>query len=297
MRSALADFLQHLGVEKDASPYTVKSYNEDLTQAIDYFEQHIAPEVAPRQITARHVRAWIAHLVDAGFARATIARRLAALRSFFRFLCRQGELSLNPAHGLRGPRQEKRLPKVLDSEQIVSLVESPPDDGPLGLRDRAILEVLYSAGMRVAELAGLNLEDLDLEGGMATARGKGRKERLVLLGPPAVNALQEWLAVRQTVAPKAASQTAVFLNKWGTRLTTRSIGRLLEKYVRQTGVGSDISPHTLRHTFATHLLDGGADIRAVQELLGHKSLGTTQIYTQVSTQRLRDSYDKAHPRA
>lgn len=297
MKEALADFLRYLSLEKNASTNTTKSYCEDLTQAIIFFEQALGKNVSFRQITPRHVRAFIAHQVEAGFARSTIARRLAALRSWFRHLCRQGLLAINPAQGLRGPRQEKRLPRVLDGEQVVQLIESPQADGPLALRDRALLEVLYSAGVRVSELAGLNLEDLDLEGGMATVRGKGRKERLVLLGPPAIEALQQWLAVRPSLGAKVVGQSAVFLNKNGTRLTTRSIGRVVEKYVRQTGVGKEISPHSLRHTFATHLLDGGADIRAVQELLGHKSLGTTQIYTQVSTQKLRDSYDKAHPRA
>jgi integrase/recombinase XerC len=297
MQEPLADFLRYLGLEKNASTNTVKSYREDLTQAVAFLQEQLGSQATVRQISARHLRAFIAHQVEAGFARSTVARRLAALRSWFRYLCRQGVLTTNPAHGLRGPRLEKRLPRVLDGEQAVALVEAPATEGPLALRDRALLEVLYSAGVRVGELAGMDLDDLDLEGGMATVRGKGRKERLVLLGPQAVEALRAWFAVRASIGVKAATQTAVFLNKNGTRLTTRSIGRLVEKYVQQTGVGKEISPHSLRHTFATHLLDGGADIRAVQELLGHKSLGTTQIYTQVSTQKLRDSYDKAHPRA
>ncbi|MFQ3651876.1 MAG: tyrosine recombinase XerC [Gemmataceae bacterium] len=297
MFEALADFLRYLALEKNASSNTVKSYREDLQHAITFFESQLGVSTAVRQITARHVRAFVAQQVEAGFARSTIARRLAALRSWFRYLCRQGLLTLNPAHGVRGPRPEKRLPRVLDGQQVVALVEAPQSDGPLGLRDRALLEVLYSAGVRVSELSGLDLDDLDLEAGIATVRGKGRKERLILLGPPAVDALHEWLAVRRSISPQAATQSAVFLNKNGTRLTVRSIGRIVGKYVKQTGVGKEISPHSLRHTFATHLLDGGADIRAVQELLGHKSLGTTQIYTQVSTHKLRDSYDKAHPRA
>ncbi|MGL4555124.1 MAG: tyrosine recombinase XerC [Gemmataceae bacterium] len=297
MQAAIADYLQHLTVEKNSSAYTVKAYREDLTQAVAFFVEHLgSPSPTPRQVSTRHVRAYVAQLSDR-FARSTIARRLASLRSWFRYLCRQGVLTTNPAHGVRGPRQVKHLPAVLDGEQIVRLVEAPPDGAAMALRDRAILESLYSGGLRVGELAGLNLDDLDLDGGLATVRGKGRKERLVLLGPPAVTALRAWLAARAAVAPIAANQAAVFLNKFGTRLTTRSVGRMVDKYVKTAGVGPDTSPHTLRHTFATHLLDGGADIRAVQELLGHKSLGTTQIYTHVSTQRLRDSYDKAHPRA
>jgi integrase/recombinase XerC len=297
MQAAMADYLTHLGVEKNASAYTVKSYREDLSQAVEFFAQQLgSPDAKPRQISTRHVRAFVAHLSER-YARSTIARRLAAVRSWFRYLCRQGVLTSNPAQGVRGPRQEKKLPAVLDGEQIVKLVEAPTSDEPLALRDRAILEALYSGGLRVGELAGLDLDDLDLDGGLATVRGKGRKERLVLLGPQAVAALRAWPNVRLSVSPRAAAQRAVFLNKLGTRLTTRSVGRMLEKYVKTTGVGPDTSPHTLRHTFATHLLDGGADIRSVQELLGHKSLATTQIYTHVSTQRLRESYDKAHPRA
>jgi integrase/recombinase XerC len=180
---------------------------------------------------------------------------------------------------------------------LVQLLEAPTGEEPLGLRDRAILETLYSAGLRVGELAGMDLADVDMDSGLATVRGKGKRERLVMLGPPALAALQGWLAARASVAEQAGSQRAVFLNKKGTRLTTRSIGRLLEKYLAQCGLDPRTSPHTLRHSFATHLLDRGADIRSVQELLGHRSLTTTQIYTHVTTQRLRDSYHKAHPRA
>jgi integrase/recombinase XerC len=207
-------------------------------------------------------------------------------------------LTNNPATGLRGPRQERKLPRFFSREEMLRLLEAPPADGPLGLRDRAILEVLYSAGLRVSELTGLELGDLDLGEGLATVRGKGRKERLALLGPPATQAINAWLPARQALAgPRALTQPALFLNRRGTRLTTRSVGRLLSKYLAQTGLDPEASPHTLRHSFATHLLDAGADIRSVQELLGHRSLGTTQMYTHVSTQRLRDSYHKAHPRA
>src|SRR5262249_2588755 len=177
------------------------------------------------------------------------------------------------------------------------LLEAPPADNPLGLRDRAILETLYSAGLRVGELTGLNRDDLDLDSGMLTVRGKGKRERLALLGRPALAALRDWLDAPTALGPRAQTQSAVFLNKNGTRLSSRSVGRLLEKYLAQAGLDPRTSPHTLRHSFATHLLDAGADIRSVQELLGHRSLATTQIYTHVSTQRLRDSYHKAHPRA
>jgi integrase/recombinase XerC len=296
---ALAEYLRHLSLEKNASAHTVKSYREDLTQAVEFFRTRLGTQTPqPEQLTARHLRAHLAWLSEQGYARSTIGRRLAAIRSWCRFLCRQGTLSAHPAMGLRGPRQEKRLPHFVTREDMARLLEAPPAGTPLGLRDRAILETLYSAGLRVSELTGLNVDDVELADGMATVRGKGRKERLALLGPPAVEAIQRWLPERQALAgPRAASQPALFLNRGGTRLTTRSVGRSLEKYLAQAGLDPRTSPHTLRHSFATHLLDAGADIRSVQELLGHRSLSTTQVYTHISTQRLRDSYHKAHPRA
>jgi integrase/recombinase XerC len=299
MEEVLADFLRHLALEKNASAHTVKSYREDLTQALDFFRsRHGGRTPPPAQLTTRLLRGHLAWLHEQGYARSTIARRLAAIRSWCRFLCRQGVLSANPAAGLRGPRQDRKLPHFVSREDMVRLLETPPAGTPLGLRDRAILETLYSAGLRVGELVGLDLGDVDLAGGLATVRGKGRRERLALLGPPAVEAIGRWLPVREALAgPRAASLPALFLNKNGTRLSARSVGRLLEKYLAVAGLDPRTSPHTLRHSFATHLLDAGADIRSVQELLGHRSLATTQVYTHVSTQRLRDSYHQAHPRA
>ena len=299
MREAMAEFLRHLGLEKNSSSNTVKSYREDLTQAVEFFTTKLGvASPRPAQLSTRLLRSYLAFLHDQGYAHSTIARRLAAVRSWCRFLCRQGVLTTNPATGLRGPRQEKHLPRFFSREEVLRLLEAPAGDTPLGLRDRALLEVLYSAGLRVGELVGLNLADLDPNEGLATVRGKGRKERLALLGPQATMAINAWLPARALLAgPRLAEQPALFLNKRGTRLTTRSVGRLVSKYLAQAGLNPEASPHTLRHSFATHLLDAGADIRAVQELLGHRSLGTTQIYTHVSTQRLRDSYDKAHPRA
>ena len=297
MDEALADFLRHLGLEKNSSAYTVKSYREDLTQAVGYFREKLAPVATPSRITTRHVRAYVAWLTEQHYARTTVARRLAALRSWFRFLCRQGSLSANPCDGVRGPRQDKKLPHFLTGDQIATLLVAPTGVEPLDQRDRAILETLYSAGLRVGELVGVNLDDLDLDDGAVTVRGKGRKERLAMLGAPAVRAIRQWFAVRDTFTGGATHQKAAFLNHRGGRLTTRSVGRLLEKYLALAGLDPRTSPHTLRHSFATHLLDAGADIRGVQELLGHKSLTTTQIYTHVTTQRLQDSYQKAHPRA
>jgi integrase/recombinase XerC len=295
MEEALAEFLRHLALEKNASAHTVKSYREDLIQALEYLQTRQV--LKPTQLTTRHVRAYLAWLHEQGYAKTTMARRMAALRSWCRFLCRQGELSANPANGLRGPRQDKKLPHFLSEQDMTRLLEAPPADTPLGLRDRAILEALYSAGLRVSELTGLNVDDIDRDSGLATIRGKGKRERLALFGPQALAALERWLVGREALSPRAARQSAVYLNRKGTRLTSRSVGRLVEKYLKLTGLDPRTSPHTLRHSFATHLLDRGADIRSVQELLGHRSLATTQIYTHVTTHRLRDSYHKAHPRA
>ena len=249
-------------------------------------------------MNTRLVRAYLAWLHEQGYAKSTIARRLAAVRSWCRFLCRQTVLKVNPADGLRGPRLDQKLPHFVQREDMLRLVATPPAEEPLGVRDRAILETLYSAGLRVSELTGLNVDDVDLDAGLATIRGKGRRERLAILGPYAVSAVRLWLGQRAViVARRPRAAVALFLNRAGTRLSSRSVGRMLEKYLAQAGLDPRTSPHTLRHSFATHLLDAGADIRSVQELLGHRSLSTTQIYTHVTTQRLRDSYHQAHPRA
>jgi integrase/recombinase XerC len=301
MDAAVAEFLRFLALEKNASHLTVKSYREDLTQAAAFFKDTCQAQ-EPGQLSSRHVRAFTVWLYEQKYAKTTIARRIAALRSWFRFLCRQGSLAANPADGLRGPRQDKKLPHFLGENALAQLLEAPPAT-PLGTRDKAILEILYSAGLRVSELTGLNSADVDLDAGLATVRGKGKKERLVFFGPDALASLNQWLKARATLVAGSKrqqgvkSKDAVFLNKNGTRLTSRSVGRLVEKYLAQTGLDPRASPHSLRHSFATHLLDRGADIRTVQELLGHRSLATPQIYTHVTTVRLKDSYDKAHPRA
>ena len=299
LEQGLAEYLTHLGLEKNASDKTVKSYREDLTQALSFARDRLKKgHVAPDDWTTRLLRAFVAWLHEQGYAKSTIARRLAAVRSFGKFLCRQGHLTQNPAQSLRGPRQDKKLPHFLTLADVRTLLAAPPDTTWAGRRDRAILETLYSAGVRVSELVGLDLADADLNDGIVTVKGKGKKERLALLGPAALAAIAGWLPDRAALLARARKDCpAVFLNKSGGRLTTRSVGRLLEKYLGAAGLDPRTSPHTLRHCFATHLLDAGADIRGVQELLGHKSLSTTQIYTHVSTQRLQQSYHKAHPRA
>ena len=208
---------------------------------------------------------------------------------------REGLVQNNPAKPLKNPRPDRKLPHFLTTDEIGKLLAAPPLDDSMALRDRAIFEVLYSAGLRVSELVAINDADIDFEDGFVRALGKGKRERLAPLGSHAIKALKRWLSVR--TAKKDATGIPVFVNKFGNRITTRSIGRMLEKYIKLTGLDIRTSPHTLRHSFATHLLDAGADIRSVQELLGHKSLTTTQIYTHVSTRRLRETYEAAHPHA
>jgi integrase/recombinase XerC len=299
LEQGLAEFLTHLALEKNASEKTAKSYREDLMQALAFTRKRLNKEhVSPGDWNTRLLRAFVSWLHEQGYAKSTVARRLAAIRSFGKYLCRQGVLSVNPAQGLRGPRPDKKLPHFLTLADVQILLAAPPDADWAGRRDRAILETLYSAGVRVSELVGLDMSDADLNDGVATVRGKGKKERLVLLGPAAVDAINEWLPDRAGILDSSRRQTdAVFLNKNGGRLTTRSVGRLLTKHLRIAALDPRTSPHTLRHSFATHLLDAGADIRGVQELLGHKSLNTTQVYTHVTTQRLQESYQKAHPRS
>jgi integrase/recombinase XerC len=298
MQAAVGRFLKYLRVERNASELTSKSYREDLTALVEYLTELQGRVPAPQDVSTVDLRGYIAALHEADYAKTTIARRLASMRSFFRFGQREGWTKGNPAKPLRNPRKPRSLPHFLSSEDILSLLGAPPVTEPLGLRDRAILETLYSAGLRVSELAGLNDGDLDLAGGALRVRGKGRRERVAPVGSYAVAALEDWRAVRKlSPKEKQGPPAPVFVNKFGRRLTTRSVGRLLEKYLKITGLDRRTTPHTLRHSFATHLLDAGADIRSVQELLGHKSLVTTQIYTHVSTAGLRAAYERAHPRA
>ncbi|HEX4149475.1 MAG TPA: tyrosine recombinase XerC, partial [Pirellulales bacterium] len=292
MQAEIDRFLKYLRVERNASPLTEKSYGEDLAALGAYLSEYHGGACEPGEITTLDLRGYVSSLHEAGFAKTSIARRLASMRSFFRFGQRDGWAKTNPAKPLRNPRKSRSLPHFLSSEDLGRLLVAPPADEPLGLRDRAILETLYSAGLRVSELVGLNDSDLDLTHGVLRVRGKGRRERLSPIGSFAAKALVAWQRVRK-VQKTRDDQVPVIVNKFGRRLTTRSVGRLLEKYLKTTGLDRRTTPHTLRHSFATHLLDRGADIRSVQELLGHKSLITTQIYTHVSTATLRAAYEKA----
>ncbi|MEZ6133868.1 MAG: tyrosine recombinase XerC [Pirellulaceae bacterium] len=298
MHSEVAQFLKYMSVEKNASELTIKSYREDLIDLAEYLIEQLGSGVRPRDVTPRDLRGYAAALHEAGYARNSISRKLASLRSFYRFAQRQQLCDTNPAKPLRNPRGQRKLPHFLSSEEIGKLLTAPPTRDTLGLRDRAILETMYSAGLRVSEVVGLSDGDIDLEDAIARVRGKGRKERLAPLGRYSLEALADYRRVRLLSAKSnLGRQSPVFANRFGDRLTTRSVGRMLEKYILETGLDTRTSPHTLRHSFATHLLDRGADIRSVQELLGHKSLVTTQIYTHLSTANLREVYLKAHPRA
>jgi integrase/recombinase XerC len=299
MQTEVGRFLQYLNAERNASALTLKSYREDLANLAAFLGESYgdrAPDAG--HVTTLDLRGYLAHLHQQQYAKTTIARRLAALRSFFRFGQREGWAKSNPAKPLRTPRRSRHLPHFLSSDELGRLLETPTVANASGLRDRAILETLYSAGLRVSELVGLNDGDLDFAADVLRVRGKGRRERLSPIGSHASRALRLWLGERK-LHPKEKQGLAapVFVSRLGKRLTTRSVGRLLEKYLRESGLDQRTTPHTLRHSFATHLLDRGADIRSVQELLGHKSLVTTQIYTHVSTAALRAAYEKAHPRA
>ncbi|MGL4514059.1 MAG: tyrosine recombinase XerC [Lacipirellulaceae bacterium] len=298
MLREVAQYLRRLERERGASEHTVKAYREDLTALADYLANDDGRTPDPRAITTSDLRGYAAALGEAGYAKTTVSRRLASTRSFFRFAMREGWVAANPAAALTNPRKAQKLPHFLADDEVARLLATPPSDTAAGRRDRAMLETLYSAGLRVSELVGANDGDLDLEQGLLRVRGKGRKERLAHLGSYATSALRAWLADR-TLAPSEAhgEGAPLFTSRFGKRLTTRSVARALEKHLKVAGLDLRTSPHTLRHSFATHLLDRGADIRSVQELLGHASLTTTQVYTHVSQQNLRAAYEKAHPRA
>lgn len=299
MQTAAQGFLRYLRIERNASELTLKSYGEDLNSFADYLQDRVGSVPSVEQIDIPMLRAFVSYLHECNYARTTIARRLACLRSMFRYTTREGITASNPAKALRTPRIGRSLPKFLSTPQVNQLIDAPIASETLGARDKAILETMYSAGLRVAELVGLNIEDWDRSANVIRVRGKGRKERIAPIGKFAAAALEEWLDVRKP-SPKgtASDGKAMFLNRFGKRLTTRSIGRMLLGHLQQAGMDPKCAtPHTLRHTFATHLLDGGADLRSVQEMLGHKSLTTTQIYTHVSTRRMRETYETSHPHA
>lgn len=304
MRHYIDRFVTHLKYERNASEHTVRNYSSDLEQFYDYLcpadEAGERPAIDIGQVDHITIRDYMATLYKRNCKKASIARKLAALRSFFKFLCREQLLEMNPARLVSSPRLEKRLPKALPVEDVIKFVEAPNTATAMGKRDRAILELLYATGMRVAELTGLDLGDVDYRNECILVRGKGRKERFVPFGSKAKEALELYLQVRSEALTKQGEGQrikALFLNYQGARISTRSVARMIDKYVLECAMAHDVSPHSLRHSFATHLLAAGADLRAIQEMLGHASLSSTQIYTQVSIEKLMEVYDKAHPKA
>lgn len=288
MNSHIQKFLRYLEIEKGVSPHTLRAYRKDL----EAFSNHVKSKV--EDIELNDIRGFVAEEINSGHKKTTAGRRLAAVRSFLKFLYREGYIKSNPAKLVPTPKLPKMLPKFLSVDDVFSLVEKPEGIGLLPARDRAILELLYSSGLRVSELSGLNAEDINVREGLVKVKGKGKKERIVPVGTKAVEAIKTYLIERVLLRKK---DNALFLNKNGKRLTDRSIRRIVIKYAKAIGVNSRIGPHTLRHTFASHLLQGGADLRVIQELLGHSSLSTTQKYTHLDITHLMDTYDKAHPLA
>jgi integrase/recombinase XerC len=299
MHPWMEDFLSHLRDEKDASVHTLRNYRIDLVSFSAYFRQTQGDSFDPKAITSLDLRAYLSSLYEKN-AKSSIARRLAALRSFYRFLYRKGLVESDVAERVPLPKTEKRLPRHLSLEETERLLGAPEPNNALGLRNRAILELLYSTGLRVAELASLDSDDLtqipQAEGGTLRVLGKGKKERLVVCGATARAAVASYLDRRQEFGPED-EETALFLNSRGGRLTVRSIERMVEISARAVGLPGDVTPHTLRHSFATHLLANGADLRLIQELLGHSSLSTTQKYTHIELDQLMREYRSAHPKA
>jgi len=288
-------YLRQLAATRGASAHTLRAYGGDLAELLAFLEDEGIE--APAEVSARVLRRFLARLDERGLAATTIQRKLSAVRALFRQLQREGAIEAHPAAGLRKRRLPRRLPTCLEPQEVERLLAAPDLATPAGRRDRALLEVMYSAGTRAAETVGLDRSDVDLRNGLARVRGKGRKQRLAPLGSYAVEALGSYLSDPARPRAGRGSSGAVFLNPRGGRLTTRSLGRVVERCALRAGIRRRATPHTLRHSFATHLLDRGADLRAVQELLGHAHLVTTQIYTHVSVERLRKIYEQAHPRA
>ena len=291
MKRYIDKFKTYLEIEKGASPHTITNYISDLEEFSSYLG-----EKKIDQVDHLTLRGFLAKMRGRNLSRRSTARKMASLRSFFKFLYREDLITKNPASSISTPKVDKKLPVFLDERKMVKLVTAPDVNSLLGRRDRAILETLYASGIRVSELVGLDTSRVDFISGMVKVMGKGRKERLCPIGEKAVEAIRKYVDMKNVKGP-AAGAKALFLNKRGTRLTDRSVRRVIDKYIIILSIKEHISPHSVRHSFATHLLNRGADLRSVQELLGHKHLSTTQIYTHVTTERLKSVYDKAHPRA
>ena len=303
MRKLIHRYLEHIQGERQLSPETVRAYEHDLTMFHEFlcrdFLGKEPDQVRPGDVDPLAVRSFLAAMTRMGLAKKSQGRTLSAVRSLFRYACREGVLEANPAQGVKTPKVPKTLPRHLRPGEVESLIEAPSGDSPRDRRDRAILEVLYAAGLRVSELVGLDWKDIDLSARVLRVMGKGSKERMVPFGRPAAEALRAWLETWEDIrgAREDGDGEPVFLNPSGGRLTDRTVRRIIDRWVDAASVARGVHPHTLRHTFATHLLENGADLRAIQELLGHSSLSTTQKYTHLEVERLLSVYRDAHPRA
>jgi integrase/recombinase XerC len=288
MKERIESFLRYLELQKGASRHTLRAYRKDLEEFAAYSAKR------PEDLELIDVRGFVAFQIKRGMNKSSAARKLATVRSFLKYLHREGYLRVNPAKLVSSPKTPKLLPRFLSVDEAVELVEKPEGVGFLTTRDRAVLELLYSSGLRVSEVEGLNLEDVHTKDGLVKVRGKGKKERIVPVGSKAIDAIKSYLVERILLRRK---DRAMFLNRRGSRLSERGIRRIVVKYARRAGMEGHVGPHTMRHTFASHLLQGGADLRVIQELLGHASLSTTQKYTHLDISHLLDIYDKAHPLA
>jgi integrase/recombinase XerC len=301
MQEVFNQYINYLTAEKNASPYTVRNYTSDLlgSKNIKGFFTYLGEKgiTSLDKADRRVMRDYMGYLMGQGLVKASIARRLSAIRSFYRYLVREEILTISPVQETSSPKLDKRLPSFLTADEMTRLLAAPDTTNPNGQRDRAFLELLYASGLRVSELAGLNLEQVDMDSREIRVMGKGSKERMVLMGEPAANALTAYLNEGRRKLKGDRKTNAVFLNYQGGRLTERSVQELLAGYATKAAIGKGVHPHMLRHTFATHMLDGGADLRVVQELLGHASLSTTQIYTHVSKSQAKKVYLASHPMA
>jgi integrase/recombinase XerC len=300
MRNEVGEFLDYLTYERNVSTNTVSAYRDDLESFIGFLSNDYLSMARDQLDLAKvdhlTVRAYLAHLSRRKLARASVARHLSAMRTFFKWLVREGVVEANPARSVATPKREKHLPAVLQTSDVALLMEQPDTSVPLGIRDSAWLELLYASGLRIGEVVRIDIDDVELRAKLVKVHGKGSKERIVPFGSTAEKAIRAWLAVRGDLV-KDPDEQALFVNYRGERITTRSIRRLFDGYLRDAALRTGTSPHTLRHSFATHLLNAGADLRGIQELLGHASLSTTQKYTHLNDWQLIAVYKKAHPRA
>lgn len=301
MEQYISHFIDYLKVEKNLTQNSIDAYMRDLEQFVTFLEHFFAPKIEHiQQIDRLTLRQFLMYLQQKKYSHRSIARKQASLRSFFKYVCRQGILAVNPTASMVTPKLEKRLPHFLNLEEVFSVMDLPGTTSFAGTRDTAILELFYSTGMRLSELVGLDISSLNRHASMVKVLGKGRKERIIPVGTKALDALNRYFEFRHTLIARSkgkADSAAIFLNQRGGRLTGRGVRYIVHNYLMKVSEQKQLSPHLLRHTFATHLLDRGADLRAVKELLGHESLSTTQIYTHVSTEKLKKVYTQAHPRA